>query len=478
MEDFYFGNGHLRRKLSKEGKLIKLAMGVYTSIAEQEKLERALNLNWALIVKHLFPNAVLSYRTALEFRPSPQGYIFLSSAKEKVTKIGHISFKEIRVKLALSQTDTTGMMGAKTACKERAFLELCRSSRITPEDDRYLGKEVIDKKLEDILTLSGEETLNIFRDNARKISEELSLQEAFRRLNQTISSLLGSRSAEDQGQRVKNRNAIESVDKEREMLFETLFTSLIAETPPIIKETFLSNDHFSNKAFFESYFSNYIEGTEFLIEEAEEIIFLKKEDANRPEDSHDMSGTFEVANDKGFLKREYGSSDDFLRDLQYINKTIIPLRADKNPGQWKEKSNKAGSTIFVNPTDVKGTLRKGFDIAQRIEHPFLKGVFLSFVVSEVHPFNDGNGRTCRLILNRELVKSGSPTIIIPSVYRDDYMGVLKQASKRQLFSPLYRMFLRAWKFSHLDFSNYQKIKKEIVGKNWSSGPNDAKIIED
>ena len=83
MEDFYFGNGHLRRKLSKEGKLIKLAMGVYTSIAEQEKLERALNLNWALIVKHLFPNAVLSYRTALEFRPSPQGYIFLSSAKKK-----------------------------------------------------------------------------------------------------------------------------------------------------------------------------------------------------------------------------------------------------------------------------------------------------------------------------------------------------------------------------------------------------------
>lgn len=478
MEDFYFGNGHIRRKLSKEGKLTKLAMGVYTSITEQEKLKKALNLKWALIVKHLFPNAVLSYRTALEFKPSPQGYIFLSSVKEKVTKIGHISFKEIRVKFVESQTDTNGMMGAKTACKERAFLELFRSSRITPGDDRYLDKEIIDKKLEDIFTFSGEETLNIFRDNAREISEELSLQEAFKRLNETISSLMGTRSAEDQSAVVKNRNAKESVDKEREILFEKLFTSLIVETPPRIKETFLSNDHFSNKAFFESYFSNYIEGTEFLLEEAEEIIFLKKEDTNRPEDSHDISGTFEVASDKGFLKKEYGHSDDFLRDLQYINKTIIPLRGDKNPGQWKEKSNKAGNTIFVNPSDVKGTLRKGFDIAQRIEHPFLKGVFLSFVVSEVHPFNDGNGRTCRLILNRELIKSGSPTIIIPTVYRDDYMGVLKQASKRQLFTPLYRMFLRAWKFSHLDFSYYQKIKKIITNKNWNSDPEEAKIIED
>jgi len=477
MEDFYFGNGYSRRKLSKDGKLTKLAMGVYTSITEQEKLKKALNLNWALIVKHLFPNAVLSYRTVLEFKPSPQGYIFLSSVKDKVTKVGHINFKEIRVKFVESQTDTNGMMGAKTACKERAFLELSRSSRITPEDDRYLDKEIIDRKLEEILTLSGEETLNIFRNKARQISEELSLQEAFKRLNETISSLMGTRSAEDQSPVVKNRNAKESVDKEREMLFETLFTSLIAETPPFFKETILSNEHFSNKAFFESYFSNYIEGTEFLIEEAEEIIFLKKEDTNRPEDSHDISGTFEVANDKGFLKKEYGASDDFLRDLQYINKTIIPLRGDKNPGQWKEKSNKAGNTIFVNPSDVKGTLRKGFDIAQRIEHPFLKGVFLSFVVSEVHPFNDGNGRTCRLILNRELIKSGSPTIIIPTVYRDDYMGVLKQASKRQLFNPLYRMFLRAWKFSHLDFSHYQKIKKAITDKNWSYDPKDAKIIE-
>ena len=478
MEDFYFGNGHFRRKLSKEGKLTKLAMGVYTSITEQEKLEKALNLNWALIVKHLFPNAVLSYRTALEFKPSPQGYIFLCSSKKKVTKIGHIHFKEIRVKFVESKTDTNGMMGAKTACKERAFLELCRVSRITPEDDRYLDKEVIDKKLEDILTFSGEETLNAFRDKAREVSEELSLQEAFKRLNETISSLMGTRSTTDQSAVVKNRNANESIDRGRERLFETLFTSLIVETPPVIKETIRSADHFSNKAFFESYFSNYIEGTQFLLEEAEEIIFLKKEDTNRPEDSHDISGTFEIANDKSFLKKEYGSSDDFLKDLQYINKTIIPLRGDKNPGQWKEKSNKAGSTIFVSPSDVKGTLRKGFDIAQRIEHPFLRGVFLSFVVSEVHPFDDGNGRTCRLILNRELVKSGYSTIIIPTVYRDDYMGVLKQASKRQIFNPLYRMFLRAWKFSHLDFSNYQIIKKVIADKNWSSDPIDAKIIED
>lgn len=478
MEDFYFGNGHLRRKLSKKGKLTKLAMGVYTSITEQEKLEKALNLNWALIAKHLFPNAVLSYRSALEFKPSPQDYIFLSSVKEKVTKIGHINFKEIRVKLVESQTDTKGMMGARTACKERVFLELCRSSRITPGDDRYLDKETIDKKLEDILNFSGEETLNRFRDNAREISEELSLQEAFKRLNQTILSLLGTRSAEDQSVIVKNRNAKESIDRVREFLFETLFTNLIIETPPLIKETIHSNDHFSNKAFLESYFSNYIEGTEFLIEEAEEIIFLKKEDTNRPEDSHDITGTFEVANDKGFLKKEYGSSDDFLKDLQYINKTIIPLRGDKNPGHWKEKPNRAGNTIFVNPSDVKGTLRKGFDIAQRIEDPFLKGVFLSFVVSEVHPFNDGNGRTCRLILNRELIKGGSPTIIIPTVYRDDYMGVLKQASKRQLFNPFYRMFLRAWKFSNLDFSDYQKIKKDITAKNWSFDPKEAKIRED
>lgn len=63
---------------------------------------------------------------------------------------------------------------------------------------------------------------------------------------------------------------------------------------PEIRDTFEAPDHFTNKAFFEAYFSNYIEGTTFEIEEAENIIFNKKIPAKRPKDAHDIIGTFQI----------------------------------------------------------------------------------------------------------------------------------------------------------------------------------------
>ncbi len=44
-------------------------------------------------------------------------------------------------------------------------------------------------------------------------------------------------------------------------------------------------------AFYEAYFSNWIEGTVFEIEEAEEIIFEGHVPGQRAADAHDVSGT-------------------------------------------------------------------------------------------------------------------------------------------------------------------------------------------
>ena len=45
--------------------------------------------------------------------------------------------------------------------------------------------------------------------------------------------------------------------------------------------------------FFEAYFSNFIEGTEFSIDEAEVIVVSRTIPQERPEDAHDVLGTFE-----------------------------------------------------------------------------------------------------------------------------------------------------------------------------------------
>ena len=60
---------------------------------------------------------------------------------------------------------------------------------------------------------------------------------------------------------------------------------------------------------------------------------------------------------------------------------------------------------------------------QALEHPFEKH-FYDVYDKEVHPFNDGNGRISRIMMNAELVAADQSKIIIPTVFREDYLNAL------------------------------------------------------
>ena len=51
-----------------------------------------------------------------------------------------------------------------------------------------------------------------------------------------------------------------------------------------------------------------------------------------------------------------------------------------------------------------------------------------FVVSEVHPFADGNGRTARLLMNYLLLRTGRPPTIIEVSQRSEYLNALDDAN--------------------------------------------------
>ncbi len=53
------------------------------------------------------------------------------------------------------------------------------------------------------------------------------------------------------------------------------------------------------------------------------------------------------------------------------------------------------------PELVPGTLREGFERIQAVAHPLARAAMAMFLVTEVHPFMDGNGRTARLAMHAE-----------------------------------------------------------------------------
>lgn len=75
-----------------------------------------------------------------------------------------------------------------------------------------------------------------------------------------------------------------------------------------------------------------------------------------------------------------------------------------------------------------------------------RAAFMMYVVSEVHPFVDGNGRIARIMMNAELESQGLGSIIIPNSFREDYLLSLKAVSKQQRFQPYLKMLERALKF--------------------------------
>lgn len=59
--------------------------------------------------------------------------------------------------------------------------------------------------------------------------------------------------------------------------------------------------------------------------------------------------------------------------------------------------------------------------------PIVRGTMLHAIFVGIHPLIDGNGRTFRLLLNLELMKSGYPPIIIRVENRLTYYDALDKA---------------------------------------------------
>jgi Fic family protein len=78
-------------------------------------------------------------------------------------------------------------------------------------------------------------------------------------------------------------------------------------------------------------------------------------------------------------------------------------------------------------------------LSSPLADPFRKAAFMMFMISEVHPFLDGNGRIARIMMNAELVAAGRSKMIIPTVYRDDYLVASRRLSRGNDPVPYIRM---------------------------------------
>jgi hypothetical protein len=456
------------------GLLRKLGSRLYTRNLQDDP-EALVRRNWYGLIASYYPDALIADRTALENKPAEDGSVFLISSKKRETKLPGLTF---RPRTGPEPIDSDRpFSGVRLASTPRAYLENLRESRARGGRlPRTMPRDEIEQRLDAMIRRQGEVAVNRLRDDARAIAPQLGYEAEAADLSELIGSLLGTREGDLVSLAGKARHAGQPFDPDRITLFETLFNMLrdtLVERLPVPARSGEAN---ATLAFFEAYFSNFIEGTEFTVEEAAEIVFDGVIPQERPADAHDVLGTFRIVSDLAHLKVLPTDFGGFMELLRRRHATVMEAREDKAPSVFKERENRAGNTVFVAPELVEGTLERGFDFLQALDDPFQRAVYMMVLVSEVHPFADGNGRIARIMMNAELVASDQERIIIPTAYRTDYLGALKAFSQNGRTDPLIRMLEVAQSYTHrIDWSTMDSARADLAATNAFDDGSDAKL---
>lgn len=462
-------------KLEKAGKLRKIAARIYTPNFSDSP-EVIVKRNLFTILGRLYPGSVLSHRSALEFQPTSAGHIFLTYTYTKKINLPGVTLRFLEGHGPIEgDNPLSGKLYASQLA--RALLENLQVSRLPGPESKTLRLPEIEDRLEQLVRVKGEAGLNELRDKARAIAEKLEMHREFEKLDKFISALQSPHPSKILSSPLALARAFGNpYDPGRLPLFEKLFIELKQQEFKNLPEKNITSQSFRNFAFFEAYFSNYIEGTEFELEDAKRIIETETPMPNRDEDSHDILGTYKLVRNREEMMITPDTPEELLEILLYRHKVLLSARTSKKPGEFKHKNNRAGETHFVDHTLVRGTLIKGFDYYQALTDPFAKATYIMFLVSEVHPFLDGNGRIARVMMNAELVKQGQAKIIIPTVYRDDYIGAIRKLTRQEDPKAYVKMLLQAHEFSAtIVGDNMDEMEKHLTESNAFREFNKAKL---
>jgi len=118
-----------------------------------------------------------------------------------------------------------------------------------------------------------------------------------------------------------------------------------------------------------------------------------------------------------------------------INESGLKVRKPANPGKYKVLPNhvlKTDGTIhlYTDPLHVSDEMEilcQWINKNIKKRHPLIVSSIAHYNIVRIHPFDDGNGRGARILMNLILIKKGYPIAIIRNENRRKYLAALNKA---------------------------------------------------
>jgi Fic family protein len=205
-----------------------------------------------------------------------------------------------------------------------------------------------------------------------------------------------------------------------------------------------------------NYNSNHIEGNTLTYGETELLLYRDHTNGIHTLREYEEMKAHDLAY---FLIQDWAKEKErplTESDIKELNKTILkepfwkeaknyegkPSRKLIKIGEYKDSPNSVelpnGEMFeYASPTDTPILMGEMMDwyrkeIQKGELHPAVLAAFLHYKFVRIHPFDDGNGRVSRLLMNYVLLQNNFPPVIVKSLDKKNYIGALNSADAGDL----------------------------------------------
>ena len=205
-----------------------------------------------------------------------------------------------------------------------------------------------------------------------------------------------------------------------------------------------------------NYNSNHLEGNTLTYGQTQLLLFFDKSSGDVPVSDIEEMKAHDVAFsliEQMAKEKERPLTETFIKEL---NKTILvnpfwkdaispngtPIKKRIEIGQYKSSPNsvqlKSGKIHeYASPKEtpaLMGDLLNWYNYNKDKYHPVQLAAEFHYRFVCIHPFDDGNGRVARLIMNYILFKNNFPPVIIKYEDKENYLTALQKADTGDIIS--------------------------------------------
>lgn len=173
----------------------------------------------------------------------------------------------------------------------------------------------------------------------------------------------------------------------------------------------------------------------------------------------------------GFIKEGFEMSESLAMTFHRLN-TRSWIK-EESSGQYKTITNRVGGRSTPYPEKAKQLFKDLFTKLNKVKAPFLRASQLHLETVLIHPWQDGNGRTARLMMNYELVRNGHGHLQISKNDKDTYFKAIRESIDMKDSQPfhdfLYQLAIQTYqkKIEFLKKKDITSQKDSVWGYNHS-----------